>query len=99
MLFGGRRSIERWNADDQLAGGAFKEARSHFVADLGERSNQCELAPALGAVWLVLVFGAGLIHGGVDIAEMEPKRTPEEPGKIKIDTAKADQGRGQLRPC
>lgn len=32
-----------------------------------------------------------MIHGGADIAEMEPKRTPEESGKIKIDTAKADQ--------
>ena len=82
-----------------MAGGAFKKARSHFAADLGERSNQCELAPALRAVRLILVFGAGLIHGGVDIAEMEPKRTPGEPGKIKKDAAKADQGRGQLRPC
>src|ERR1700722_8721818 len=63
------RSIERGNADDQLANEAFKEARSYFAADLGERPNQYELAPALGAVRLILVFVAAVVHGSADIAE------------------------------
>ena len=94
----GWRSIERWNADDQLAGGAFKEARSHVATDLGERSNQCELAPALGTVRLILVFVAGVIHGRVGIAEMELKGTPEESGKKQIRTPQKNQDPAKIRP-